>query len=160
VGSSRYGKRTFRAPSSCTNGASENRTDFGEAATGLLVEPRRDFLRNEDDDVTRGCSEALAKSLEREGSFGWEMVEEVVSVGVPWNCDARSLYCFIKACSVSERVRDVDVSPASSNRIRSFVTASSPSRRESSDLEMCPSCEVGSRFSDIARCLSRRDNLM
>jgi len=58
---------------------------LGEGAAGLLFEFRRDFLRNEEEDVTRGLSEARAKSPEREGSFGCERVEEVVDVGWPWN---------------------------------------------------------------------------
>lgn len=53
-----------------------------------------------------------------------------------------------------------DVSPASSSRILSFLTFSTPSRNESSDLEMCPSCDVGSRLSDIARCRSSKDNFI
>ena len=53
-----------------------------------------------------------------------------------------------------------DMSPASCNLIRSSMTLSSPSRRESNDREICPSCEVGSRFNDIARCLSSKDSLM
>lgn len=86
--------------SSSWEGASENRTDLGEETARLLV-PRRDFLRNEEDDVTRGRSDARAKSSDREGSFGWEMVEDVVSVGVPWNWEARSLYWLRRLCSVS-----------------------------------------------------------
>lgn len=52
------------------------------------------------------------------------------------------------------------MSPASCNLILSSITLSSPSRKESSDREICPSCEVGSRFRDIARCLSSKDSLM
>ena len=77
-----------------------NRTDLGEDTAGLLV-PRRDFFRNEEDDVTRGLSDARAKSLDKEGSFGLERVDEVVSVGVPWNWEARSLYWLRRLCSVS-----------------------------------------------------------
>ena len=51
--------------------------------------------------MTRGRSEALAKSSEREGLFGWAMVEDVVSVGTPRNWERRSLYCFCRPCSVS-----------------------------------------------------------
>lgn len=68
-----------------------NRTDLGEDTVGLLV-PRRDFFRNEEDDVTRGLSDARVKSSDKEGLFGCESVEEVVFVGVPWNWEARSLY--------------------------------------------------------------------
>ena len=69
----------FRASSSSwTEGESENRTDFGDAAAGLSA--RRDFLRNEEEDVTRGLSDARAKSFSSDGLLGWEMVEEVVSV--------------------------------------------------------------------------------
>ena len=51
-------------------------------------------------------------------------------------------------------------SPACSNRARSFEMPSSPSRSESSDLEMCPSWELGSRFNEIARCRSKRESLI
>lgn len=64
---------------------------------------------SKDEDVAeamRGRSEAREKSCWREGSLGCEMVEEVVSVGVPRNWDARSLYCSRILCSVSERLRD------------------------------------------------------
>jgi hypothetical protein len=163
--------------SSCTKGASENRTDFGEGATGALFDPRRDFLRKEEEEPIRGRSEAREKSLEREGSLGCVSVEDVVSVGVPRNWDARSSYCVFKLCSVSKRVRDAlvimsdvglrvkvyaayDVSPASCNRIRSFVTFSNPSRNDSRDREIWPSCEVGSRLRDMARCRSSSDSLL
>jgi hypothetical protein len=63
-------------------GASEKRTDLGEFVAGLL-EPLRDFFRKEEEDVTRGRSEARVKSLDREGSLGWDIVEAVVFVGVP-----------------------------------------------------------------------------
>lgn len=53
-----------------------------------------------------------------------------------------------------------DVSPVSDNRILSWVTFSSPSRSDSSDREICPSCDVGSRFNDIARCRSNKESLM
>lgn len=39
------------------------------------------------------------------------------------------------------------------------MTFSRPSRRDSSEREMCPSCEVESRFIDMARCLSNKDSL-
>lgn len=68
--------------------------------------PRSDFLRNEDDDATRGRCEARAKSSDRAGSFGWEIVEDVVSVGKPRNCDARSWYCDRRLFSVSWSVVD------------------------------------------------------
>lgn len=68
--------------------------------------PRSDFLRNEDDDATRGRCEARAKSSDRAGSFGWEMVEDVVSVGTPRNWDARSWYCDRRLFSVSWSVVD------------------------------------------------------
>ena len=84
---------------------------MGEDVAGLL-DPRRDFLRKEDEDVTRGRSLALAKSLESEGSLGCDIVEEVVSVGVPWNWDAKSLYCVCSLCSVSCRVRDALIYPS------------------------------------------------
>ena len=51
-------------------------------------------------------------------------------------------------------------SPLSSKRACSFSKASMPSRIESSDLEMCASCELGSRLSDMARCRSRSDSLI
>jgi len=120
-------------------GASEKRTDLGELVAAALSVPRRDFLRKEEEDVIRGRSEARVKSLERDGSLGWDIVEAVVSVGVPRNWDAKSLYCICNLCSVSCIVRDADVSPASSNRIRSFVTLSNPSRNESRDLDIWPS---------------------
>ena len=74
-----------------TCGASEKRTDLGEGAAALPDGARRDFL-NEEDAVRLGRWEARAKSSFSEGSFGWVMVEDVVSVGVPRNCDVRSLY--------------------------------------------------------------------
>jgi len=120
------------------DGASEKRTDLGELIVGLSV-PRRDFFRKEEEDVTRGRSEARVKSLEREGSLGCDIVEAVVSVGVPRNWETRSLYCICSLCSVSCIVRDAEVSPASSNRIRSLVTFSHPSRNDSSDLDIWPS---------------------
>jgi hypothetical protein len=51
-------------------------------------------------------------------------------------------------------------SPPCSNRSRSFVTPSKPSRIDSRDLDICPSWEFGSRFKDIARCRSRRESLI
>lgn len=60
---------------------SENRTDFDDVDEMLLPFPRNDFLSREDDDATRGREEALAKSAEREGSLGCEMVLDVVEVG-------------------------------------------------------------------------------
>ena len=77
-----------------------------------LLEPRRDFLRNDEEDVTRGRSEARVKSSEREGSLGWDIVEEVVSVGVPRNWDAKSLYCVCSLCSVSCMVREALIDPS------------------------------------------------
>ena len=66
--------------------------------------PRRLFLRKEEEDATRGRSDARAKSSERAGLLGWDIVEEVVSVGTPLNWAARSLYCcrrvFSFSCSV------------------------------------------------------------
>ena len=58
--------------------------------------------------------------------------------------------------SICERT---DESPPSRKRA-SCSSASTPSRIESSDLDMCPSWEVGSRSSDIALWRSSRDNLM
>lgn len=81
---------------------SEKRTDLGDGAEGPLE--RSDFLRKEEEDVTRGRSAARAKSGEREGSLGWVMVEE--SVGTPRNWEARSLYCFWRFTSVAWRVLD------------------------------------------------------
>lgn len=112
-GSSRYGKRAARASSSsCTKGESENRTDFGEGATGPPVAPRRDFLRKEEEEAFRGLSEACAKSSERAGSLGWEMVAEAEDVGCPRNWEARSSYCFCNCISDSWRLADalVDLS--------------------------------------------------
>lgn len=60
------------------------RTDFGDGAPAFEGS-RRDFLRKEEDDVTRGRSEARAKSCEREGSFGWVMMSDVGVFSVPWN---------------------------------------------------------------------------
>lgn len=56
--------------------------------------------------MTRGRSLAREKSAEREGSLGCVRVDEVVSVGLPRNWDARSSYCTFRLCSVSERVRE------------------------------------------------------
>lgn len=56
------------------------------------MELRSDFLRKEEEDPTRGRSVARAKSLEREGSLGCESVDDVLEVGWPRNCDARSSY--------------------------------------------------------------------
>jgi len=39
-------------------------------------------------------------------------------------------------------------------------TFSKPSRRESKERDMWPSCEVGSRFREMARWRSRRESLM
>lgn len=78
------------------------RTDFGDAEEGFL----RDFLRKDDEEVMRGRSEAWAKSLVREGSLGWEIVEAVVGVGWPWNWDARSLYWDWSLWWVSDIVRE------------------------------------------------------
>ena len=86
--------------SSWIDGASEKRTDFGEGAVGP-VDPRRDFFRKDEEEVTRGRSVARAKSSESEGSLGWVIVEDAVSVGTPRNCAARSLYCFWRFFSVS-----------------------------------------------------------
>lgn len=103
MGSSRYGNSAARASSSVwMRGLSEKRTDLGDA----MLESRSDFLRKEEDDVTRGLSDARAKSLWRDGSFGCEMVSSVLSVTVPRNCDSRSLYCCRKLCSVSCNVRE------------------------------------------------------
>jgi len=77
---------------------SEKRTDFGDARAGVS---RSDFFRNEDDEPTRGRSEARAKSSERLGSLGCRMLDVVVLLGKPWNCDVRSLYCFWRFCSIS-----------------------------------------------------------
>jgi hypothetical protein len=63
--------------------------------------PRSDFLRKEEEDATRGRSEARAKASDRAGSLGWDIVEDVVVVGTPRNCDARSLYCDRRLFSVS-----------------------------------------------------------
>lgn len=52
------------------------------------------------------------------------------------------------------------VSPASSNRIRSFPRPSRPVFKSSSDRPMCPSCVVCSRFSEMARCRSRSESFM
>lgn len=62
---------------------------------------RSDFLRNEEEDATLGRSAARAKSPERAGSLGWDIVEDVVSVGTPRNWDARSLYCDRRLFSIS-----------------------------------------------------------
>lgn len=59
-------------------GESLKRTDLGDGATAEL---RKDFLRKEEEDPTRGRSAARAKSLEREGSLGCERVDEVLAVG-------------------------------------------------------------------------------
>jgi hypothetical protein len=63
--------------------------------------PRSDFLRKEEEDATRGRSEARAKSSDSAGSLGWDIVEEVVVVGMPRNWDTRSLYCDLRLFSVS-----------------------------------------------------------
>lgn len=149
-------------------GASVKRTDLGEAAA--VGAPRRDFLSRDEEETARGAgaAEARAKSAASDGSLGCEMVEEAVSVGGPWNWEARSSYCVWRLCSVSARVRDAlvcwsalslssesvsvslsccsrqggeayAVSPAPCNRVRSLVMASIPSRRDSSEREMCPS---------------------
>jgi hypothetical protein len=142
------------------------RTDLGEAAAAAAVgAPRRDFLSRDDEETARGAAEARAKSSASDGSLGYEMVEAEVSVGGPWNWEARSSYCVWRLCSVSARVRDAlvywsalslssesmslsccrqggeayAISPAPCNRIRSLVMASIPSRRVSSEREMCPS---------------------
>lgn len=52
------------------------------------------------------------------------------------------------------------VSPASSRLSLSTAMFSRPARKDSRDLDMCPSCEFGSRFREIARCRSRSDSLM
>lgn len=94
MGSSRYGKRAARFAASLSSllvegvwkeGASVKRTDLGEGAPALRGS-RSDFLRKEEDEVTRGLSEARAKSEEREGSLGLERMAEVLSA-VPWNCE-------------------------------------------------------------------------
>lgn len=61
------------------------RTDLGEGAPALRGS-RRDFLRKEEEERTRGRSDARAKSEEREGSLGLERMVEVFSE-VPWNCE-------------------------------------------------------------------------
>lgn len=47
-----------------------NRTDLEPRPGEAGPDVRSDFLRNEEEDVTRGRSEARAKSLAREGSLG------------------------------------------------------------------------------------------
>lgn len=80
---------------------------MGDGAAGLLAAPRKDFLRNDELPlVIRGRSDARAKSPDSEGSFGWDIVEEVVLVGVPRNWEARSLYCVCRLCSVTVSVSD------------------------------------------------------
>jgi len=111
-------------------------------------------LRKEEfEAVMRGCSEALAKSSARALLFGCEIDWEEVPVGFPTNWAAKSLYCVCKLCSVSARVSEAlffnqtvnycpkildayDVSPASSNRSRSFATLSTPSRNDSRERDM------------------------
>lgn len=51
-------------------------------------------------------------------------------------------------------------SPLSSKRVCCCSTASMPSRKDSRDLEMWPSWELGWRFRDIARCRSSSESLM
>lgn len=102
VGSSRYGNSAARDAASSVSmdwmlGVSEKRTDFGEAKAGV---PRRDFFRNEEE-ATRGRSEARTKSSERLGSLGCRMLDDDVLVGKPWNCEVRSLYCAWRFCSIS-----------------------------------------------------------
>lgn len=82
------------------------RTDFGDETAGPLDVPRRDLLRSEEEDAAWGCSEARAKSSARDGSLGWERVEVVASVDLPWNWAARSLYWVRRFCSVSASVSD------------------------------------------------------
>lgn len=95
-------------------GESENRTDFGEGAVSWDCEFLSDFLRKEDEDPMGGLSEARAKSLASDGSFGCVMVEELSSALVPRNWEIRALYCVCRLCSVSWSVRDAlysDVNP-------------------------------------------------
>lgn len=55
---------------------------------------------------------------------------------------------------------NTDGSLFSSNRICSASRASRLSRKDSSDREMWPSWEFGSRFREMARCRSSRESLM
>ena len=92
-----------------------------------------------------------------------ELGGEIVVLGL------EGLFCFSETICSSRRMlvgqrlerycETYAESPASSSRVRSFVTPSRPSRKESRDLDMCPSWEFGSRFSEIARCRSRRESL-
>lgn len=82
------------------------RTDLGDETAGPPEALRRDFFRREEEDAGWGRSEARAKSAASEGSLGLLRVEDVVSVGLPWNCAARSLYCACRFCSVSASVLD------------------------------------------------------
>lgn len=82
------------------------RTDLEDETAGAPEELRRDFLRRDEEDTASGRSDARAKSAASDGSLGCRRVEAAESVGLPWNCAARSLYCVCRFCSVSASVVD------------------------------------------------------
>lgn len=51
-------------------------------------------------------------------------------------------------------------SPDCSTLVYWLFRPSNPSRNDSSDLEIWPSCDVGSRFKETALCLSSRESFM
>ncbi len=73
-------------------------------------------------------------------------------MGNPRNWDVKSSNC----C----RNRLVCESLSSPESVSCRSKASMPSRIESSDREMWPSCELGSRLREMALCRSRRDSFM
>lgn len=95
---------------------------------------------------------ARAKSSSSSGSLGEVKVDDAEAEAsvdsVPWNCRDSSLYWVrsCDSCSVSEDRVDSD---------------SIPSRNDSSDRDMLESVEgLGSSFSEMALCRSRRESLM
>jgi len=117
-----------------------------------LGESAAERLRKEEEDGIRGRgSLARAKSADRAWSLGC-VIEETDLVGKPRNWDVRSSNC----C----RNRDDCESAPLSDSVSCFSKASMPSRIESSDRDMWPSWEFGSRLRLMARCRSSRDSLM
>ena len=118
---------------------------------------------------------AEAKSELRAGVFGWA-IAEVELVGKPRNWEVRSLSWVrrraawswrlleaLKECQQKQsrrRMPGTYGSPFASSLAASASVASMPSRNNSSEREMLPSCAEGSRLSEIALWRSRRESLM